>query len=243
MDLKIFFKKLSEALNHLLTHWVAIVAFIYSFATLLNIIYVNTLFEKFSLNPWEYYEAHDVFIGSFMRSSLVVSSLFIIVISFIVIVLASISEKDAQKKKEDEEDHQETKSQSLSLPAFTGIVLATASLFPMHLSQEKAKEDFFNIAFMSNNLLNIELKDKTRILNLKLINSPGKFHIYYNQNTQQVEILNEGEITKISPTSKITLSKNDYENEIRLRVLGASTDNERKSFLIENSKFPKLSNK
>ncbi|MDB2373633.1 hypothetical protein N9W11_03655 [Psychrosphaera haliotis] len=220
--------------SQLLTHWLAIVAMLYSFSVLLNIIYVNSLFDYFSLNPWEFYESHDVLIGAFMRSKLVISSLFIALVALAVISFLLTLEK----KEEGKED-----SKHQVMPAITGLVLVTTLTFPVFLTTMKAEEDFYKISFLNKSLVTVELKNKTKIENVKLISSPGKFHIYYSHKTQQVKIVNESEILKISVFDKLSISEQVFNAEFKLRLLSASRDKVRKKDLLDSAYFPKITAK
>jgi hypothetical protein len=223
--------------SQLLTHWLAIVAMLYSFSVFLNIIYVNSLFDYFSLNPWEFYESHDVLIGAFMRSELVISSLFIALVALAVIsFLLTLERKEEDKKTKTDSKHQ-------VMPAITGFVLVTTLTCPVFLTTMKAEEDFYNISFLNKSLVTVELKNKTKIENVKLISSPGKFHIYYSHKTQQVEIVNESEILKISVFDKLSISEQVYNAEFKLRLLSASSDKVRKKDLLDSTYFPKITAK
>lgn len=213
-------------INFFLTHWVALVAILYSFSVGINIIYTNSLFSYFSISPWEFYEAHDILVGALMQSKMVAKIIILFIVAFSVI--SFLIYKDLVKD-------------NRKLPAISGMVVVTAVVFPLVMAPMSAEDTFFNLAYMKKDLLEVQLKDNTKIRNVKLVASPGKFHIYYKQDTQKVEIVAESEIVKVLTEDKLTISKREYENIFKLRIGSASRDLERHNLLIDERYYPKLS--
>ncbi|MBU0912828.1 MAG: hypothetical protein KKF22_09850 [Gammaproteobacteria bacterium] len=219
-------ESLKKLINFSLTHWVALIAILYSFSVGINIIYTNSLFSYFSINPWEFYEGHDILISAFMRADIVAATIIISIIAFSVISFLIYTDRVKDNK---------------NLPAISGMVVVTAVMFPIVLAPMSAEDTFFNLAYMKNDLLEVQLKDNTKIGNVKLVASPGKFHIYYKQDTQKVEIIAESEIIKVLKEDKLTISNREYENIFKLRIGGASRDLDRQNLLINERYYPKLS--
>jgi len=214
---------LKSIINFGLTHWIALIAIMYSFSVAINIIYTNALFSYFSISPWEFYESHDILIGAFMRSNLVFASITIFLVGFLIVLILVYTDKDKRY-----------------LPSITGLIAVAAITFPIIVTSSAAEEQFFNIVYMKENLLEVQLKNGEKIESVKLIASPGKFHIYYKQDTQKIELILESEIVKVIKIDKLTISSREYENNFSLRLIGTKMNKDRGDFLVDKNNYPRL---
>jgi len=184
------------ALENTLNHWFALIAMIYAYASLLNIVYSNNLFDKFSVDIWEYYESHDVLIGAFMRANSVTWAFLLVAVGVISLAISS-----------------NAKSPKGAPTSLAHIFVSIIAITPFVAVMSSANEKAFEIMHVNTGTVSIEMKNNSNHSNMKLIGSAGKFHIYYKQDQQRVYAINEGEIRSIKQSNPIVItdcSLNDY---------------------------------
>jgi len=173
MDIK---EKIREGSKSLLNNWIGIVSISYAYATLLSLFYNLKYYNKFQIDILEYYEAYDILIGAIRQIELIFYLLLLIGLSWFLIKL--LPNKDSKI--------------GVSL-IFVVVILGA----PFAMIDLNVKAYSYDIVYVKEKFLSLELKNKTEYHNMKFIGSAGKFHFYYHQDSKKIFRINEGEINII----------------------------------------------